>query len=127
MLIDVDHALDYYSLFVKKDDRRVFVLLHAWEYSVLGMAFVLGVWHNPILLAAVLGHFGHVVGDQVANRPAHPLAYSIAYRTVLGFNCRHLFGEPPASFSDVMHHSIPLWRLIEPRLRRVAARLRGDR
>jgi hypothetical protein len=127
VLIDVDHVVDYFNLFVRRDDRHVFVLFHAWEYSLISIVFVLGVWYHPVLLAAALGHLNHVTGDHLANRPAHPLTYSIVFRTAVGFDRRRLFGEPEASFSETMDRSIPFWHLIEPRLKRLATRIRGHR
>ncbi len=127
VLTDVDHVIDYFNLFVRRDDRRVFVVFHAWEYSLLSILIVLGVWYHPLLLAAALGHLGHVTAGHLANRPAHPLAYSIAYRTAAGFDWRRLFGEPPASFLDSMGGKIPMWRYIEPGLDRLASRVGSDR
>ena len=123
VLTDVDHVIDYFNLFVRRDDRRVFVVFHAWEYSLLSILIVLGVWYHPLLLAAALGHLGHVTADHLANRPAH----SIAYRTAVGFDWRRLFGEPPASFSNSMGGKIPMWRYSEPGLARLASRVGGDR
>ena len=123
VLVDADHALDYYYLYVKKDNRRLFVLLHGWEYTLVAMALVVAVWYHPILLALALGHLGHLVGDQLGNHPGHPLAYSIAYRVRLGFRRNGMFREPPATLSEALANSIPLWRHVEPALIKVAFRL----
>jgi hypothetical protein len=120
VLVDADHVLDFYYLYVKKDRRRIFVVLHGWEYSVVSLALVLGVWYHPALLAGVLGHLGHLVADHVRNNPAHPLAYSIAYRANSRFRYARLFPEPPATLSEALHHSIPLWDRIEPTLLRLS-------
>ena len=116
VFLDVDHILDFYVTYVKKDRGRVFVLAHGWEYATAGMVFMLAVWYHPWLLAAVLGLLGHVISDQIANRPKHPLGYSIAYRIRVGFRREPLFGNSEASLSDVFHKHIPLWSEIEPRL-----------
>ena len=123
VLVDADHALDYYYLYVKKDNRRLFVLLHGWEYTLVAMALVVAVWYHPILLALALGHLGHLVGDQLGNHPGHPLAYSIAYRGRLGFRRTGMFREPPATLSEALSSSIPLWRQIEPSVVKAASRL----
>ena len=122
VLIDVDHVLDYYNWYWKRDKRRLYVLFHGWEYSAVALAVVLGFWYHPVLLAAVLGHLGHLVGDQVANRLAHPLAYSIVYRISAGFDRVRLAGEVPATFSEAFSR-IPLWPQLEPTVLRLASRL----
>ena len=127
VLVDADHVLDFYYLYVKKDRRRIFVLLHGWEYSVVALALVLGVWYHPALLAGVLGHLGHLAGDQARNSPAHPLAYSIAYRAGSRFRRAGLFPEPPATLSEALHQSIPLWDRIEPSLLRLSSGYRRAR
>ena len=126
VLIDADHVLDSYITYVKKDRRRVFVLFHAWEYAILGLAMVIGVWQHSVLLAGVLGYLGHLVGDQIANRPTHPLAYSIIYRMRSGFERSRLFQEAPDTLSQLLHGTIPLWRVIEPRLLDLASRFRSS-
>ena len=125
VLLDVDHTLDFYYWYVKKDTRRLFLLFHGWEYAVVGIALIIGVWDHPVLVAGVLGLLGHLLGDQIANRPAHPLAYSIIYRARTHFGRQHTFRETPSTLSEALHKSIPLWRLIEPRLLSVAARFQG--
>ena len=121
VLIDADHVLDFYYLYVKKDRRRVFVLLHGWEYSLVLLALLLVVWYHPVLLAGVLGHLGHLLGDQARNQPAHPLAYSVAFRARSRFRRTGLFPEPPATLSEMLHNSIPPWDLIEPALLRLSS------
>ena len=106
--MDADHTLDYYYLYVKKDNRRLFVLLHGWEYPLVAMA---------------LGHLGHLVGGQLCNQPGHPLAYSIVYRVRLGFRRNGMFGEPPATLSEALASSIPIWSQIEHYVVRAASRL----
>ena len=124
VLIDADHALDFYNLYVKKDRRRLFLLLHGWEYGILGLVLIAAGWHHPLLVAAVLGHLGHLTADQIDNRPVNVLAYFVAYRLYCRFDLKRLFGEPYPTLSEALHHSIPLWRIIEPRLLRVGDRLR---
>jgi hypothetical protein len=77
-----------------------------------------------VLLALALGYLGHVVGDHLANRPVHPLAYSILFRASRGFHRHGVFREPTESLSEALHKSIPLWGLVEPGLLAVAPRLR---
>ena len=126
VLIDSDHLLDFYYWYVKKDAERVFVLFHAWEYAALGLALTGLVWYHPILLAVVLGHVGHLVGDQINNRPTHPLAYSVIYRLYRGFARHGMFRESPANLSEALRKSIPMWHIVEPMLLKVAFRLRKE-
>ena len=124
VLIDSDHVLDYYRWYVNTDRRQVFVLFHGWEYAIAGAALGLTLAYHPLLLAALLGYVGHLVGDQLANKPIHPLAYSIGYRAYRGFNRSKLFRDSSATFSEAMNESIPLWGLIEPRLLSMADMVR---
>ena len=43
VLIDADHALDYYNWYVRRDTRFLFLPLHALELSVVLLA-LLAVW-----------------------------------------------------------------------------------
>lgn len=122
VLIDVDHVLDYYNWYWRKDKGRLYVLLHGWEYSAVSLVLVLALWYHPVLLAAVLGHIGHLIGDQIGNRPMHPLAYSVIYRISAGFDRPRLAGEVPETFSEAFN-KIPLWSKLEPFVVRVASRL----
>lgn len=116
VLIDADHVLDYFNYFARNDRRHVYLLFHGWEFSLVALAAVIGIWYHPVLLAAVLGHLGHLVGDQLHNKPIHPMAYSFIYRASVGFSRERLFGDSPTTFSQTMHKSIPLWRFVEPTL-----------
>ena len=123
VLIDADHVLDYYNWYVRKDVRFLFLPLHAWELSVVLLA-LLAVWYHPLLLAAALGHVGHLVADQVGNR-LYPLAYSIGYRALRRFDRDHLMGRSsPPTFSVVLEVHVPLWVRFRPGLVRAASRIR---
>ena len=122
VLIDSDHIFDFYNWYVRKDRRRVFLLFHAWEYTALALTLALTVWHHPAVLAGVLGHLGHLVSDQLANHPRHPLGYSVIYRLFIGFDNGRIFPETPPTLSEALHNSIPLWGMIEPRLFWVVSR-----
>ena len=127
-LNDADHLLDYYLWFVRKDRRRLYLIFHAWEYAVVALALSLTIWQHPVLLAAALGHIGHLIGDQLANRPKSKLAYSMVFRMSAGFDHRRLFEELPTTLSQALGRSIPLWSLIETRLpRRIAGLFEADR
>ena len=83
VLMDADHVYDYYHWYVKRRRDKIYVLLHAWEYSIAGLALALFLSH-PLLLAAALGHLAHVITDQIHNRPSR-FGYSIVYRAINGF------------------------------------------
>ena len=85
VLVDADHAIDYYRWFVLRKRERVFYLLHAWEYlPLLVLASAISGW-NPLLLGATAGYLSHLVADQWANK-AYTFTYSIIYRAAHGFN-----------------------------------------
>lgn len=102
--------------------RRQFVLLHGWEYSVVGLIVVFALWYNTVLLALVLGHLGHFVGAHLGNRVSHPLTYSVLFRLRHGFARDQYYTYPAATLSDVMHRRIPLWSRVEPRVVKIVPR-----
>ena len=124
VLIDADHLIDFYLWFKKRDARRLYLILHTWELSAVGGLVWLAFWSHPLLLAAILAHVGHLVGDFVANRPKSILTYSLLFRAVLRFDRDRLI-EPPPTLSGMLDHNLPLWHLIEPRLPGKLSRLLG--
>ena len=81
-----------------------------------GVVLATLVWAHPALLAAALAHAGHLVADQLANRPGSLFTYSLVYRAQARFERIRLVRWIPPDLSDALHLSIPLWPLIEPRL-----------
>ena len=57
VLVDVDHAIDYYQEWVKRRPYLVLKLLHGWEYSIIGLlvspttwvALLIGSWRTSPL------------------------------------------------------------------------------
>jgi hypothetical protein len=89
VLVDADHSIDYYRWFVMRNRKRVFYLLHAWEYlALLVMASAISDW-NPLLLGATAGYLSHLVADQWANK-AYAFTYSIIYRAAHGFRMQKI-------------------------------------
>lgn len=123
VLIDADHVLDFLDWFVSGDKRRMYVLFHAWEVSILGLLSLLFLGH-PLFVAAVLGYTGHLVADSLANR-THPLAYFMLYRLYRGFDRRYLTLNPDAMSLMLHRHDVPLWARIEPWLYRLVYRARA--
>ncbi len=116
VLNDADHLVDYYLWYIKDDRRRLILAFHGWEYAVAGVALAALVWAHPALLAAALAHAGHLVGDQVANRPGSLFTYSLVYRARARFERTRLVRWTPPTLSDALNLGIPLWPSIEPRL-----------
>ena len=83
--MDLDHLYDFYQWYIRGRSKRVYVLFHAWEYSVAGLVALASVFFHPFFLAAVLAHLAHLAADQVHNR-LPPFAYSIVYRLVKRFD-----------------------------------------
>lgn len=116
--VDIDHLLDYYQLWVKRRNNKVYVLFHAWEYSFLGF-LVLGFWYyHPILLAGVLAHLGHVATDHFHNRLT-PLGYFILYRVWVRFESKKIASGAHSghSYRD-LPDLFPFRRIWEPCYRR---------
>jgi len=71
VMIDTDHALDYYHWYVRRNTDRVFYLLHGWEYAVMLAVVGLALSWHPLAVGAFLGYLSHIVADQLANRHIH--------------------------------------------------------
>ena len=85
VLMDADHLYDYYQRYARGKYGKLYVPLHAWEYSLVGLGLIaLGLDH-PIFLGAVLAHLAHVGSDQWYNGLKR-LGYSITYRAIKGFH-----------------------------------------
>jgi len=62
VFMDADHLYDCFQRCIKGNLNKTYLLLHAWEYSIAGLAALL-VYYHPILLACALAHLAHVVTD----------------------------------------------------------------
>jgi hypothetical protein len=119
VLNDTDHLYDFYRWYVKEEPDRehVYLWFHAWEYSLSALLLIPSVRRNPVLLAGALGHLSHMFGDHFANKPNHPLSYSVLYRASQGFRHDALFEGEVDDLNQIMDHNIPLWKYIEPVLK----------
>ena len=116
--VDVDHLLDYYRRWVQRRPNKIFVLFHAWEYSIAGLLVLVFGYYHPILLAVVLAHLGHVATDHFHNRLT-PLAYFILYRAWVGFNAAKIAPGIRIEYSYLsLPGMFPVKRLWEPWYRR---------
>lgn len=98
-LLDIDHFLDWVmnfgptrncarvvKNFEKQRLRRVYVILHGWEY-VIGLFAIHILYGLPQWAAyATLGYTCHLTLDQIFNGPKRPLTYFLAYRISHKFN-----------------------------------------
>ena len=85
VLMDADHVYDYYQRYARGKYGKLYVPLHAWEYSLVGLGLIALGLNHPIFLGAVLAHLAHVGSDQWYNGLKR-LGYSITYRAIKGFN-----------------------------------------
>lgn len=85
VLMDLDHVYDYYQWYVKGRRGRIYVVLHAWEYSAAGLGVLATGIYHPFLWATVLAHLAHVCTDQLSNDVSR-FGYSIIYRLIKGFD-----------------------------------------
>jgi len=115
--MDADHLYDCYQRYIKGNLNKTYLLLHAWEYSIAGLAALL-VYYHPLLLACVLAHLAHVVTDQLVNH-LHPLGYSITYRAWKRFDGPSISPNhnPITSYQGWLHH-IPFGYVLEPWFRK---------
>ena len=89
VLMDLDHLLDYYFWLWREKRTHIWLFLHGYELAApMFLATWLSGW-NPILLAATVAHLGHMLTDQVTNRPI-PFMYFFTYRVAKGFRVREL-------------------------------------
>ena len=119
VLVDADHALDYYLWFVRGSRGRVIYALHGWEYLLpIGALAAASGWH-PLIVAAWLGYASHLVGDQLSNH-AQPLSYSLAYRALHRFRMADVAEgwRPPARGS--LERALPFGQRVVPWLRWLA-------
>jgi hypothetical protein len=85
VLTNVDHLFDYYRWYAPRQKDRVYLLFHAWEYSIAGLLIFGLIYYHPILLAKVLPHLGHVATGHFPNRLA-PWGYFLTYRAFVRFD-----------------------------------------
>ena len=112
ILVDLDHVIDYvrctgWNLDIKHffqfmyeiRYKRLTILFHAWEFSVLFVIMIIVTGGNLFVLAVGIGFVQHLIFDQCTN-PVKPLAYFITYRL------RHKFRKE-CVLSDVFLASLP--------------------
>lgn len=133
VLIDVDHLYDYYQRYIKRKQNKVYVLFHAWEYSLIGLLILTIAFYHPVLLGLLLGHLSHVATDHSVNRLS-PFGYSIIYRLFRRFDGAYITPHSHKQISyGILNRLLPidhrLGRMFKRRLRRwfVPRATRGHR
>lgn len=109
VLPDVDHALDYYNRYIRRDWRRIYLLLHGWEYFALASALYLFVFPEPWMLAVTLGYLMQIGADQAANQ-ARWFSYSLLARAVLKFDSRKILPNERRDSYDALVRSVPVFK-----------------
>ena len=118
VVVDIDHLVDYYRWWVMRRPDKVLVLLHGWEYSIVGLLVLNLVFYHPIFLAVVLAHLGHVATDHFHNRLS-PLGYSIVYRAWVRFDAQKIAPGIHLEYSYLsLPGMFPMRRMWEPWYRR---------
>ena len=84
VLTDVDHLFDFYQWYIRRKPSKIYLLFHAWEYSITALLIVGVFFYHPVLLAAAVAHLGHVATDHLHNGIS-PWGYSITYRAFVRF------------------------------------------
>ena len=64
VLTDLDHLLDYYLFWVRRERRYLVLFLHGWEYLIAGLAVYIFGFREPWLLGAILGYATQIGPDQ---------------------------------------------------------------
>ena len=83
--MDADHLFYFYRWYVKGRPDKIYLLLHAWEYSLAGLVILAAVFYHPLFLATLTAHVAHVATDHFHNR-LPVLTYFMTYRIKKGFS-----------------------------------------
>ena len=102
VLTDVDHLFDFYQWYVRRKQGKLFLFFHAWEYGIAGLLALLFLFYDPIFLAIVLAHLGHVATDQFHNG-LDTRSYFITYRALIRFDAVRITGN------DNVHYAYTVW------------------
>ena len=106
VLLDLDHWIDYWIEYgarldvahffravSRKEFRRAFLFLHAWEGFLLSALLAWWSGWAPLLSGACLGWGSHLLCDQFSTRP-NRWGYFLAWRIAGRFDYRHAFPAP---------------------------------
>ncbi len=114
MLMDIDHLYDFFQWYIRRRPDRIYIVLHAWEYSTAGIIVLASLFFHPILLAVVLAHLAHVATDHFYNR-LPPLVYFMAYRLLKRFDTKYIVPGFNVRYSyRAWPRLIPFGKRLEP-------------
>jgi hypothetical protein len=118
VLMDVDHVYDYYQWYIKGRREKIYLLFHAWEYSLVGLVVLAVGFYHPLFLGAMLAHLAHVATDHLSNHLSR-FSYSIIYRSVIRFDAALIspYHDVTADYQDLPRY-LPFGRRFEPWFRR---------
>lgn len=94
VLPDVDHVVDYAYL-RRRGGHRLILLLHGYEYAILGAAIAL-MSGNPVAGVATLSYLVHLLADQLENRTRWP-GYWLLFRARHRFRIEAISTAPEAA------------------------------
>lgn len=94
VLPDLDHALDY-AYYHRTAEHRLILLLHGYEYALLGTVAAI-MTASPPLWVATISYLVHLLADQAENKTL-PLGYSLLFRAWHGFRVENLSTVPEAA------------------------------
>ena len=105
VLMDGDHMYDYYQRYARGKYGKLYLPLHAWEYSLVGLGLLAVGLNHPIFLGVVLAHLAHVVSDHWHNG-LNRFGYSITYRAIKGFNFKNIVAQPERAYASHEHSKL---------------------
>lgn len=109
VLPDLDHLLDFYLRYVRRNWKYLFLLLHGWEYAASG-ALIYALWiREPWMLAVVLGYVTQIGADQLRNRVRWH-TYIFTARAIKGFQVKDSLGYVSYRSYMAVVRSVPFGR-----------------
>jgi hypothetical protein len=112
ILVDIDHTIEYvveygFSLDIRRFLRlvhearykRVFYILHSWEWFVISLAAIWTMGWPAWGLGLVAGYGQHLFLDQIGNR-GELMSYSLIWRWRQGFDHGTCFPARAKDLSD---------------------------
>lgn len=103
IFVDLDHIPDYlvefgprfsiqrfFHSFSAGSYKRIFILLHGWEWLAVLLALAWSTRWNPWLTGWLMGHSQHMILDQFGNRSG-TFTYSLLFRALNRFIPRKCF------------------------------------
>ncbi|MCC6166195.1 MAG: hypothetical protein IT329_03115 [Caldilineaceae bacterium] len=109
VLPDVDHVVDY-AYYYWRREHRLILLLHGYEFAILGASAALLTGDTTLGIAA-LSYFIHLLADQTENR-THMLGYLLLFRAWNRFRLETLSTVPEAAARGRMEDIRSLEKLL---------------